>query len=456
MGISETHVEGHIGQHFFFRHVADVHAFHEGGMSLLVRKEWANTSGVEAPHGEQNGSSFHVVISGVMHALRFSTAGRDGWVVHLRLDAHSNANRVSQLDRAATWMKNNVKAGEVVIFGGDRNHTLTEEERATTGRTRRRTTAAMRNAWHGFMESFGGRIVSQPEFTWYKIGKRCDDAGEDDEDDSGEEEEGDDDDSAEEEEDDDDDDEAAEAERAYAEAEAAGRGDGQRWQAAILDVAGANVDRHGVGGWQAVSRRADWLPHPRTASDHRPVELRWVRKQWGRRGAGAQQPGERKVQRTLPEWLFANQLSTEELMDTLEAWWQTRPQGGAALQEFAEITHATGTCFMKERIIEAQTTRHRLDVAIATLTHLQARADGRISRERVDRYCTIYPRLTDCITFIISGNELGLCRVDESSVAEVRRVVEELTRELEEERAEEELEHEENAGEEPTPCSSTE
>ena len=38
----------------------------------------------------------------------------------------------------------------------------------------------------------------------------------------------------------------------------------------------SNVSTHGVAGWTAASRRADWIPHPRDASDHRPVELRWV------------------------------------------------------------------------------------------------------------------------------------------------------------------------------------
>ena len=211
-------------------------------MTLLVSEEWAATAGVEAPKGEDNGASFEVVIPGVMHALRFSLAGKQGWVLHMRLDAASDENRVQQLDRAAAWVKAKIKAGQIVIFGGDRNHTLTDDERGTSGRTRHRTTAKMRSAWHAFMETFAGRIVAQPEFTWFRIGRRRDTGG-DGEEEAAEEE----DDDEEEEEEDDEEAEKSEAQGADVDAEAGGSG--ALWQAAIPDIAGTNAGTQGVDGW---------------------------------------------------------------------------------------------------------------------------------------------------------------------------------------------------------------
>ena len=193
---------------------------------FIVSEQWAREQGVEESRGEENGKNFEAVIPGVMHALRFSEDVENGWILHLRLSAHSEAERIAQLKRATAWVRERVSEGDTVIFGGDRNFVLQDEERLSSAAGTRRVSKNMRAAWEDFLASFRGRQVGQPEFTWSRTGEKT---------------------------------------------------TGQAvWTYAILDVAGTNAGES-ENSWTASCRRADWVPHAATASDHYPVELRWTK-----------------------------------------------------------------------------------------------------------------------------------------------------------------------------------
>ena len=59
-----------------------------------------------------------------------------GWYVVFRLDAFTEANRIRQLKIARKKLKALLGPKDVVIAGGDKNFTLTEEERASTRATK--------------------------------------------------------------------------------------------------------------------------------------------------------------------------------------------------------------------------------------------------------------------------------------------------------------------------------
>ena len=97
VGISETRADAETAEQFFFRHVkpGEVYAYHEGDMTMLVKKTWADDVGIEQGSGGR-GPNFEVVIPGVMHALRIDTGSIRGWVFHLRLDAASEEKDIQQ------------------------------------------------------------------------------------------------------------------------------------------------------------------------------------------------------------------------------------------------------------------------------------------------------------------------------------------------------------------------
>ena len=126
---------------------------------------------MEESRGEENGQSFEVVIPGAFHALRFGEGSTDCWVLHMRLNAESDAERIRQLEEATAWVRKRVSKTDTVIFGGDRNLVLSEAERMSSAMATKRTSPAMREAWATFLASFRGRQVGQPEFTWRREGK---------------------------------------------------------------------------------------------------------------------------------------------------------------------------------------------------------------------------------------------------------------------------------------------
>ena len=316
--ISEIHWSAAEAWQYFFRHLRNTFVFQEGGMAILVNADWAREAGIAQPEGDNNGANFFVVIPGVAHALRFGTGQGTGWIISFRLDAKSPTTRIGQLRAMTTWMELHGKQA-TVIFGGDRNFTESAWERNASTGTPAPCSDKMRRAWLDWLGSFGGQLVHQPEFTWKR--------------------------------------EFYSEGRVY-------------WHHARLDVAGTNVQPHPAAEWLAISRRENAIPHP-TASDHQPVALAWLPKRQGgarRRGAA---PAGTLVRRTLPEWLFQDERFREELDAAVADWKESRSHGVLGLMEFADLTHEHGSSFLRERMVEAKTTQHRLDVTIAMLSYIE-------------------------------------------------------------------------------------
>ena len=174
--IFEAHADGAAADQFFFRHIDGVHVYHlADAITLLLRKTWAVGADVDGSKGDELGRSVETVVEGVMYALRFTTGdNRTGWVLPFRPDAKSEAERISQLREATQWVERRIRPADIVLFGGDRNHTLTREERASSALrpgAKRRCSQAMTDAWRQWTDSFGGRIVPQPEYTFHREGK---------------------------------------------------------------------------------------------------------------------------------------------------------------------------------------------------------------------------------------------------------------------------------------------
>ena len=70
---------------------------------------------------------------------------------------------------------------DVVIAGGDKNFTLTEEERASTRATKWKKSEKMNAAWKEFLQTIRCEPLEQHEFTWHRSAKRADDKQENEE-----------------------------------------------------------------------------------------------------------------------------------------------------------------------------------------------------------------------------------------------------------------------------------
>ena len=61
---------------------------------------------------------------------------------------------------------------DVVVAGGDKRFTLTEEERASTRATKWTKSEKMNTTWKEFLQAIRCEPLEQHEFTWRRIAKR--------------------------------------------------------------------------------------------------------------------------------------------------------------------------------------------------------------------------------------------------------------------------------------------
>ena len=64
---------------------------------------------------------------------------------------------------------------------------------------------------------------------------------------------------------------------------------------------------------------------------------------------------------------------------------------------------------MRGNLIEAVTLRHRLEVTLKALHHLDARGDFHVNFSSVDKWCSIYPTLLSLIHIYVDLDQLGVC-----------------------------------------------
>ena len=73
--------------------------------------------------------------------------GRRGFFLVFHLDAAEESTRIAQLEEMGEWVRNNVREGDSLMFGGGRNFTMREDERMSNRRSTWRPSAKMNEAW---------------------------------------------------------------------------------------------------------------------------------------------------------------------------------------------------------------------------------------------------------------------------------------------------------------------
>ena len=141
LGILETHEYEEMAGIGFFSHIEDITTFYEYNVAIVTQKTWSDRNKPIAVPIMPEEPAVVFAIKWKLHAA----VGEDdndtrerafGWYVVFRLDAFTEANRIRQLKMAGKKLKALLGPKDVVIAGGDKNFTLTEEERASTRATK--------------------------------------------------------------------------------------------------------------------------------------------------------------------------------------------------------------------------------------------------------------------------------------------------------------------------------
>ena len=199
----------------------------------------------------------------------------------------------------------------------------------------------------------------------------------------------------------------------------------------VLDVVGTNIDGYDTSGMQAVSRRCDDVPHP-SASDHRPVSLRWFSKHRKKRRKNT--AGVSDLIRTpIPLWLLQNNDFVSALDREVHQWLEKRSSGFEGLKEFTELVHDFAQTYLETHLVIAKTAAHRLEVTVAMMNTLRA---DRVNEQRVSRLCGRYPALQE-IVILRTDLSTGRSTVSESTKAAVGQKCRELADEVIRERTRE-------------------
>jgi len=331
----ETHASPAEAEVGFFRHISveGSKLYSEQGISIVVSKSFADERNVEMVQVLPDES-------GVCFAIKWKIDDeRRGWYFVFHLSAGKDSERVRQLDKMRRFAEREVAADDLVCWGGDRNFTVSEEERVSTMRdTVWRPSRVMNVAWEQWQRSTRAEEVSQPEFTWRKIvGLNAASEGE------------------------------PQPEPPHGGASGAESG----YSAAVLDAVGVNCDLcfELDPSVKPVAVRVD-LPHPQR-SDHHPVAIEW-RPRCSRRRNNTGGPESEKILRSrLPEWLFRDEQWQRYFDGVLAEWLPARAHGNAALVQFTDLVYEHARKFLKLYTIRATSVEHQLDVTAALLSRIE-------------------------------------------------------------------------------------
>ena len=342
VGILETHVDGITAETFFGSHVEGSRKYYELGLAIFVKDDWHRA----------HRPSFEVIIPSVMVALTWTKQDLRHWMVLFRLDAHSEVVRCDQLKRATQWASGHIGDKDWVSFAGDRNFVQFHYERESSSARAWMPSSRMNTAWRRWQAALGqSEEIVQPEFTWRRVMSPDDgDVG---------------------------------------------------WTFEVLDVAGSNCKGYNSIDLQGLCRRCEDIPFP-DASDHSPVCLRWQVR--ANRGWQTWREGG-LIERPIPKWLFTNKHFTEALDSWFGSWFQSRPRGFAAIDEFTRGVHKFAMEFAKTNITHATTPDHKLDTCLAVLRTLQ---QDTVDERRLSRLLSVYPHLQDIVYLDVSVDEPGI------------------------------------------------
>ena len=188
----------------------------------------------------------------------------------------------------------------------------------------------------------------------------------------------------------------------------------------VLDVFTTNVDTTWEPLYVPVTER---IPTSgRESMDHSPIGLTWALARGAkRRSFRAPQPLSDVVRRPLPTWLLHDRTFSHLLNSSFEGWLLHRSPGGQGILEFTDLVYQLGMDFLRGHLVEAVTPRHRLEVTLKMLQHIDFHADFRISLDLMQKWCTIYPDLSNKIRIVVDLDRPGTCSSDLESRNNLRQ-----------------------------------
>ena len=263
------------------------------------------------------------VVDGVIIALVWECGGSRHVAFFFRLDAHAEATRIHQLQKATRWAKEKVSSADVVVFAGDRNFVRSDSERWSSASSVWRPSLRMNATWDEWLSSMrwcslnSHGDVSMPTPLIMPHGSM----------------------------------------RSL-----------MWWVQTIIFILQLEYDSLPVGG--------DDLPHPRT-SDHWPVGLRWSGAKKKRKPPDS---SDNIVHRPIPPWLLDNAEFQRVVDECFDLWFARRDSGLAGLSSFVGTIYNCATKFLSTHVIVATTARQRL-----ALTAMRSLERHTIDERRLSR-----------------------------------------------------------------------
>ena len=356
IGIQELHLSParahdsffcHFGDHIPLYNVSDGHP----GQCILVSKFLPAIPGGDDASKAQFLSEHHItLVPNVAHCFWWTHESNILVFVNMYLSAHDQSLRGSQLELITTALSEfcdlHANFTPIVVLGGDRNFVVRPHQHQSSANTSWHPGERVLNGWRILLQAMRVEVDTElDEPTFSK--NTCD------------------------------------------------RNNETAWCSRTLDFAAAGFDSYRFLQWQVkvfISRSF----RDRRASDHCPVELRFLRR--SRKRSQRSPEGDGNFQ-PIPEWLFTDECFLSEWRSCLDSWEQSRQSGMRALSEFVELTQACARDWLKDHVVEARTVEHKFQVAIAL--HMLSCQGVYVPASRVFRLFAIYPTLRSLVDISI-------------------------------------------------------
>ena len=163
VGISELHCGAAVADSILFQHHPTHQPFYHcgenlSGQAILACRKWAHGFGIGDISTEGLTWGSEVMVNGAFHVLWWIDGDIVRGFINMYLSSHGADQRAKQMSDAATWVrgfKERVRAWEARdniqytcewVYGGDRNFTMSPEQRFTSSAT---------NTWYPGSKSKG-------------------------------------------------------------------------------------------------------------------------------------------------------------------------------------------------------------------------------------------------------------------------------------------------------------
>lgn len=289
-------------------------------------------------------SHHEIFIKGIAHAFWWTDGELCKMNLHVYLDSHDSTIRREQMSMITDCLRTFKRKFEgrkfVIVVSGDRNFVVKPSQHSSSSFSTWHPVTGVLDAWNDMLREIGvGLDFELEEPTFSRFARQP----------NGE----------------------------------------SGWIMRTLDFGAAGYDPVMYADWQCCT--SVYNPIGRRPSDHKPVEIRFrLRTRPRRRNRNSRNC-------PIPSWMFRDEGFVDHWMSIVRDWGRGRSPGFEALGDFADMTRACATEWLREHVVEATCPQHKFELAMSM--HMSARLRTHMSIKAASRKLRAYPQLRSLCEF---------------------------------------------------------